>query len=215
MKIDTVLFDLDGTLIDTNHLILESFKHTLQHFFPDEYEDIDLMPFVGEPLIESFKRFNSKRAKEMVEIYRKHNLEYHDLLIQEFDGVFETVQELDRLGIKLAVVTNKLRPSALKGLELTKLNQFFDVVITLDDVARAKPHAEPLEKAMALLQSEPETTLMVGDSQFDIEGGKRAGTYTAGVAWSLKGKEFIIAQKPDFIIGKMPELLDIVGEKAK
>lgn len=214
MKIDTVLFDLDGTLIDTNDLIIASFEHTLAHFFPDENIEFDIVPYIGEPLVDTFRRLDSERAADMVEMYRVHNAENHDRLIKEYDGVFETVQTLKQLGMKLAVVTNKVRDAALKGLELTRLDQFFDVVVTFDDVQRAKPAAEPIEKALDQLDAEPENAIMVGDSQFDIEAGDKAGTYTAGVAWSLKGKAFIEQLEPDFVIEHMSELLDIVGVKA-
>ncbi len=215
MKIDTILFDLDGTLVDTNDLILESFKHTLKHFFPTKKHEIDLMPFVGEPLIDSFKRLDEDRALDMVDMYRIHNAKHHDLLVKEFDGVYETVLELHQLGLSLAIVTNKVRDVALRGLEMTRLDQFFDTVIAFDDVKQAKPHPEPLKKAIDLLDAHPKNTLMVGDSQFDIQAGKNAGTFTVGVSWSLKGKEFIKQQQPDFIVDHMSEIIDIVGVKAK
>lgn len=215
MKINTVLFDLDGTLVDTNDLIIASFEHTLAHFFPNEKKEFDIIPYVGEPLVDSFRRLDHERAVDMVEMYRVHNAEHHDLLIKEYDGVFETVQELKQLGIKLAVVTNKVRDAALRGLEIARLDQFFDVVVTFDDVKKAKPHAEPIMKALADLDAQPETALMVGDSQFDIEAGNNAGTYTAGVAWSLKGKEFIEHLQPDYVIDHMSEMIDIVGVKSR
>lgn len=217
MKINTVLFDLDGTLIDTNDLIIASFKHTFQHFLPyeeKEFDESDLKPFIGEPLIDTFRRIDEQRARDMFHMYRKHNAENHDLLIKEFDGVYETVAELKRLGVNIAVVTNKVRESALKGLELTRLEPFFDVVVAVDDVTQAKPHAEPILKAMEELQAEPISTIMVGDSQFDIQAGKNAGTYTAGVAWSLKGREFIEHLQPDYVIEHMSEILKIVEVKA-
>lgn len=215
MKINTVLFDLDGTLIDTNDLIIASFEHTLAHFFPNEKKEFDIVPYVGEPLIDTFRRIDEVQAVDMVAMYRKHNDEHHDRLIKEYDGVYETVQELKKQGIKIAVVTNKVRDAALKGLELTRLDQFFDVVVSFDDVEKAKPHAEPILKALEELEAEPETTLMVGDSQFDIQAGNRAGTYTAGVAWSLKGKEFIEHLQPNYVIDHMSEIMDIVGVETR
>lgn len=213
MKINTVLFDLDGTLIDTNDLIIASFKHTFQHFFPEK--EFDIYPYIGEPLIDTFRRIDEQRARDMFDMYRKHNTENHNFLIKEFDGVYETVAELKRQGVRIAVVTNKVREAAFKGLELTRLDKFFDVVVAVDDVKRAKPNAEPIMKALDELQADPETTLMVGDSQFDIQAGKNAGTYTAGVAWSLKGREFIENLQPDYVIEHMSEINDIVGVKAQ
>ena len=211
MGIDTVLFDLDGTLVDTNDLIITSFEYTLAQFFPNEKKEFNILPYVGEPLVETFSRIHPEKAAEMVEVYRIHNAEHHDELIKEYDGVYETVKELKQLGVKLAVVTNKLRQPALRGLEMARLDSFFDVVVTFDDVERAKPDAEPVMKALRQLGAEPESSMMVGDSQFDIEAGNRAGTKTAGVAWSLKGKEFIEHLEPDYVINHMSEIIDIVG----
>lgn len=215
MEINTVLFDLDGTLINTNDLILASFEYTLNHFLPNETKSFDIIPYIGEPLIESFKRLDEKRADEMLKMYRKHNDIHHDLLIKEYDGVYETVKQLKELGIKLAVVTNKLHDAAVRGLEVTRLAPYFDVVVGFDDVNHGKPHAEPIIKALEHLDSKPETAIMVGDSQYDIEAGKRAGTYTAGVAWSLKGKEFILKLQPDYVVEHMSDLINIVGVKER
>ena len=213
MAINTVLFDLDGTLINTNDLILSSFKHTLDHYFPNQFSEEDIKKMIGEPLYQSFERLDRERAGEMVKMYRRHNMQFHNSLVKEYDGVFETVQTLQRQGIKLGIVTTKLRKTVDMGLRLTKLDPFFDVVITLDDVDRAKPHPEPVQKAMKKLDAVPKETMMVGDSQFDIMAGKSAGTYTAGVAWSIKGKEFLASYQPDFMLHHMSELLDVVGVK--
>lgn len=213
MQINTILFDLDGTLINTNDLIMASFQHTLNHYYPDRFSEDDLLTFIGEPLYDSFKRLDKERAREMVEMYREHNIENHEKFVTPFPGVIDTVKQLDRNGFKLAVVTSKMRESAELGLKITKLAPFFDVVVTVDDVTKAKPAPEPLEKAMARLQATPESTLMVGDSQYDIIAGKKAGTYTAGVAWSLKGKDFMKNLEPDLLIDEMPELLRFLGVK--
>ena len=213
MQINTILFDLDGTLINTNDLIMASFQHTLNHYYPDRFSEDDLLTFIGEPLYDSFKRLDKERAREMVEMYREHNIENHEKFVTSFPGVIDTVKQLDRNGFKLPVVTSKMRESAGLCLKITKLSPFFDVVVTVDDVTKAKPAPEPLEKAMARLQATPESTLMVGDSQYDIIAGKKAGTYTAGVAWSLKGKDFMKNLEPDLLIDEMPELLRFLGVK--
>lgn len=209
LKKDTILFDLDGTLINTNELIIESFLHTLHHYYPNQYGREDVIPFIGPPLVDSFKSIDKDRYKEMVEMYREHNVAHHDALVKEFEGVFETVAHLQDEGYHLAVVTTKMRPTVHMGLNLTKLDQFFDVVVTYNDVQNVKPHPEPLYKALTQLGSSKERAIMVGDSQYDILAGKNAGVTTIGVGYSIKGREFIEKQKPDFIIDTMPELIDV------
>lgn len=209
-NITTLLFDLDGTLINTNELIVQSFLHTLNHYFPNQYEREDVYPFMGPPLIDTFEALDKERTKEMVDHYRAFNHEKHDALVTEFEGVYETIRTLHENGFKMAIVSTKIHETVLKGLKLTNLDPFFDVVIGLDDVEHAKPHPEPVQKALAALGSKPEEAIMVGDNYHDIEGGKNAGVQTAGVAWSLKGRDFLNMYDPDYMLESMADLLDIL-----
>lgn len=211
MKINTLLFDLDGTLINTNELIIESFLHTLHSYYPDQYKREDVLPFIGPTLYDTFSSINPEKVEEMVKVYRKFNHEQHDVLVTEYETVFETVKTLKEKGFKLGIVTTKIRDTVTMGLALTKLDQFFDVVVTLDDVVNAKPHPEPVLKALEQLGSKPEEAIMVGDNHHDVEAGKNAGTKTAGVSWSIKGRDYISSHNPDYLLERMSDLLPIVG----
>ncbi|MFB7138070.1 pyrophosphatase PpaX [Gottfriedia sp. NPDC056225] len=211
MKINTILFDLDGTLINTNELIIASFLHTLNKFYPDQYKREHVIPFMGPTLTESFSTVDEGRVDELISEYRRFNMEMHDEFVEEYETVYETIETLHRLGYKIGIVTTKARNVVEMGLSLGRLKQFFDVVVTIDDVQNAKPHPEPIQLALKKLNSIPEESLMVGDNYHDIEGGKNAGTKTAGVAWSLKGKEFLATYKPDFMLEKMSDILSILG----
>ncbi|MGM0855078.1 MAG: pyrophosphatase PpaX [Bacillota bacterium] len=210
-RITTILFDLDGTLINTNELIISSFLHTLNHYYPGHYEEKDVHPFMGPPLEESFGGLDPDRMEEMCAHYRAFNHEHHDTLVTEFEGVYETVQALYENGYKLAIVSTKVRDVVLKGLDLMNLRSFFEVIITLDEVENAKPHPEPIEKALVALGSSPEEAIMIGDNHHDILAGKNAGVLSAGVAWSAKGREHLAHYEPDFMLDNMKDLLPIVG----
>ncbi|GAA0318246.1 pyrophosphatase PpaX [Bacillus carboniphilus] len=214
-QVDTILFDLDGTLIDTNELIIQSFLHTMETYFPGQYEREHVLPFMGPTLKETFESVNPSKVDEMIETYREFNLREHDRLVKEFAGVAETVDALVRNGYKIGIVTTKIRSTVMKGLKLTKLEPHFPVIVALDDVEKPKPDPEPVEKAMALLGAVPEKTIMVGDNHHDILGGKNAGTLTAGVAWSAKGEEHLAQYKPDYMLQNMTDLLDILGVNRK
>ncbi|WLR50526.1 pyrophosphatase PpaX [Bacillus tianshenii] len=214
MKVDTLLFDLDGTLIDTNDLIINSFLHTLEQYFPGEYTREDVLQFIGPPLYDSFHALNPERVDEMVKVYRTFNHDKHDELVTEFDGVFDTIQALHKKGYKLGIVTTKLRQTVEMGLKLTGLGEFFEVVVTLDDVTNAKPNPEPVNLALFQLGSKAETAIMIGDNHHDIEAGKNAGTLTAGVAWTVKGREHLEELKPDYMFEHMSDILRILGVDA-
>ncbi|MEK4146391.1 pyrophosphatase PpaX [Robertmurraya sp. FSL W8-0741] len=210
-KITTLLFDLDGTLIDTNELIIQSFLHTLEQYYPGAYKREDVLPFMGPTLTETFASMNAEKVEEMTNVYRTFNIAHHDDLVTEFEGVRETVAVLKEKGFKLGIVTTKRLAVVEKGLRLTKLESYFDVVVALDHVTKAKPDPEPIVKALAQLDSIPEEAMMIGDNFHDIVGGKNAGTKTAGVAWSLKGKAFLEQYDPDFMLEHMSDLFEILG----
>ncbi|WP_347320821.1 pyrophosphatase PpaX [Rossellomorea sp. RS05] len=210
-KITTILFDLDGTLIDTNELIISSFLHTLNHFYPGDYDRESVLPFMGPPLQESFGKLNPEKCDDMCAHYREHNRANHDDLVTEFEGVTETIETLHEQGYKLAIVSTKSRVMVIRGLELMGLKPYFDVIISLDEVEHPKPHPEPVQKALEALGSAPEEVLMVGDNHHDILGGRNAGVLSAGVAWSAKGKAHLEQYEPDFMLDTMQDILTIVG----
>jgi pyrophosphatase PpaX len=209
-KITTILFDLDGTLIDTNDLIIQSYLHTLEKYFPNKYKREDVLPFMGPSLVDVFGPMNPEKSEEMIQTYRDFNISNHDLLVKEFDGVYETVKTLKEKNFKLGIVTTKMSNVVKMGLKLSKLDEFFEVVVAVDHVKKIKPDPEPLLLALEQLGSVPGEALMVGDNYHDIVGGKNAGTKTAGVAWSLKGREFLESYQPDYMLEKMHDLLPIV-----
>ncbi|MEH7350023.1 pyrophosphatase PpaX [Gottfriedia acidiceleris] len=211
MKINTILFDLDGTLINTNELIIASFLHTLNKYYPEQYKREHVIPFMGPTLTESFSTVDEERVEELISEYRRFNMEMHDEFVEEYETVYETIETLHKLGYKIGIVTTKARNVVEMGLSFSRLKQFFDTVITIDDVQNAKPHPEPIQLALKKLNAIPEESIMVGDNYHDIEGGQNAGTKTAGVAWSLKGKEFLATFKPDFMLEKMSDILPILG----
>lgn len=212
----TILFDLDGTLIDTNHLNIRSFEETFKHFTPEKtYTREEILPFLGPPLLETFTKISPNQAEKMLTYYREFNFENHDELVTEFDGVFETIRSLYEADYKLGVVSTKLYDTIMRGLKLTGLDKFFQVVIGIDQVNHSKPDPEGINMALSLLNSKKEETIMVGDNFQDISAGKNAGTKTAGVAWALKGEAYINSLKPDYVLKRMNDLLPIMANEDK
>lgn len=210
-NIRTILFDLDGTLIDTNELIIASFEHTFKQF-NREFTREEIIAFNGPPLVETFEKISPGDAVEMVKTYREHNLAHHDSYVTAYPYVTETLEKLRAAGVNLGIVTTKMRPGVEMGLALTGLDEIIDTVITLGDVTHAKPHPEPVQKGMEALGGDAATTLMVGDNAHDIEAGKNAGVQTAGVAWAHKGRDHLAAYEPDYMLEDMRDLLWMTGE---
>jgi pyrophosphatase PpaX len=210
--IDTILFDLDGTLLDTNELIIQSFLHALQvhELAPVLREDI--VAQMGKPLREQIALF-SKRTEvdDLVGTYREFNLRKHDDMVQIFPHVKETLASLYAQGIKLGVVTSKIRLTVARGLELFELMPYLSAIVTSDDVSQPKPHPESVLLALSRLDAKPENTLMVGDSQFDLLSAHGAGVRSAGVAWSLQGEAVLRQFNPAYILHDMSDLLEIIA----
>lgn len=209
MAIQTVLFDLDGTILDSNELIYASFLHTFNHY-KYSFTKEEIMSFNGPPLIETFTNIDPERAELMIETYRKHNHEVHHDYVKLFPNVIETIEVLKDNQIQMGIVTAKMRESVNMGLEITGLDRYFETIVTIDDVTHPKPHPESVIKAMTALNGEPSTTLMVGDNYHDIQAGQNAGVRTAGVAWSLKGRDFLASYHPTYMLEDMRDLLEIV-----
>jgi pyrophosphatase PpaX len=132
-------------------------------------------------------------------------------MVALFPGVSETVRRLHEEGIRLGIVTTKMRSTTLRALELLGLLPYMETIVSLDDVEHAKPHPEPVAKAMQALGADPATTLMVGDSSVDMKSAIAAGAIPVGVAWSLKGERHLFDSGAEYMLHEMNELLDLCG----
>ncbi|HKM39856.1 MAG TPA: pyrophosphatase PpaX [bacterium] len=207
-----VLFDLDGTLIDSNELIIESFKHTFKLHLGRNIPETEIARTFGRPLVEVLHEYaggDGNKAGDMLATYQKHNESQHDTAVGLFPGVKETLARLKLAGCTLAAVTGKRRRLALRGLRLCGLDEYMAVVVTPEDTEWHKPKPDPVLKALTLLQQPAQNTLMVGDSPSDLASARAAGTYTAAVSWSVVPVEYLRAQRPDFVLQSMADLLTI------
>ena len=219
MTIQGILFDLDGTLVNSTALILQTFKVTLKHFIKRDFTDEEIVLYFGLPLRECLARFDATKADEMVIYYRKYNNEMHDILLRPFPKIAEGLQLLEDMEIKKAVVTSKTQNMALRGLKLLNLDKYIIDIIGCDQCINHKPDPEPMLKGAAALILPPEKCLCVGDSPYDLLSGRAAGCKTVAVAWSLFDKNtFFSLVKPDYVIDDLEELSKIVesiNEKRK
>lgn len=211
--IECVLFDLDGTIVNTNELIINSFMHALKENNLPPVTREQIIPHMGTTLQQQISTFSGLEDTSKLELaYRAYNNAHHDELIASFPNVTETMEELKRRRIRMGIVTTKIRPTTLRALEMFDLLKYMDTIVTVNDVTHPKPHPEPVLTAVRSLNVDPGRTLMVGDSAVDIQSAKAAGVLAAGVAWSLKGEETLRKYDPDYIIHDMTDLYEIVGK---
>jgi pyrophosphatase PpaX len=209
-RVSTVLFDLDGTLIDTNDLIIESLNHTLKKHLGYEVPRHELIRHFGKPLRDHFIEYGEENCNLMIETYRQYNVLNHDSLVKEYPSVKETLIQLANKGIQLGIVSSKVRRVVLMGLNRFELLSFFKCVVCADDVNKHKPDPEPVLSACRLLNVVPHNSIMVGDSPYDMMSADAAGAIPIGVAWSNFNKDVLLKSGACKIIGNMSELTKMI-----
>lgn len=209
--IKAVLFDFDGTVADTNNLILNSFKHVFETYRINDVSDETIYSFFGEPLTITLGRYaDADSVGEMISCYRNHNLSKHDEMIGIFPGVKETLEYLNKNQITCGVVTSKLLPTVMKGMDAIGLRNYFQLLVTPEDTVKHKPDKEPVMFALKKLGYACDEVLMVGDSPYDIESGNSAGCRTVAVMYSKISKDILDASKPTFKVDKFEDIITII-----
>lgn len=213
MLLNTFLFDLDGTLIDSIDLILRSYRHTMRIHRADEPLPSDdvWMKGLGTPLRVQFRHWTEDTAEidAMVATYRDYNLSHHDQLAKPYEGVTPAVLALHRAGKRMGIVTSKFKAGAQRGLKLVGLGSAFDVIVGADSVTHPKPHPEPVLKALELLDADAKGTVFIGDSRHDLESGRAAGVKTAAVLWGPFKRAELEDLAPDFWLEKPEQLAQL------
>ncbi len=209
----TVLFDLDGTLIDSVRLILDSYHHTLATHGQPPRSDPDLLAGVGTPLRVHLRKYagSESEMEAMIVTYRDYNLAHHDAAIRAYPGVVEMVRRLQGSGFRMGVVTSKLEAGARRGLRLVGLEDAMEVIVGPEHVTNPKPHPEPVLRAVALLGADPDSTMFVGDSLHDMFAGRAAGVSTAAVLWGPFDRMHLQPAAPDYFVATPAELERVIG----
>jgi pyrophosphatase PpaX len=211
-----VLFDLDGTLIDTVELIRVSFRYATRTVLGEELPDEITMANVGQPLARQFHDMAPQHAEELLRVYREFNHVHHDELAKEYPGTQETLRELQRRRIPMGIVTSKGTTAATMGIEHFDLGGFMSVVVTADDVPRHKPDPFPLEFAAGLLGVGIEYCMYLGDSPHDMQAALSANAVAVAALWGAFARDDVLMPGPPFALADirdLPALLDGQAER--
>ena len=215
-----VLFDLDGTLIDTTDLILRCFSHSWRAVHGLEHSREALIATFGIPLREAMRRLLAQSdgsairdegvlIDRLLAEYRSFNVANHDVIARPFDGTRQVIEELRRRGYRIGVVTSKGRDLAMRGLKLCALDELLDTDVCLEDTDVHKPAPEPILAALARLNLRPEEAAYVGDSCHDIVAGRRAGVVTVAALWGPMPRADLECERPDRLAETVTDLLEI------
>ena len=212
-RIENIFFDVDGTLLDSKRDIAAAQLWTLHQLGIDSLKAEDIYPHIGKPLAETFATLLPRRLHNRIpdatlvyrDYYRAHAFDTTDL----FPGVRETLGTLDTMGIKLATATIKSTETTAKVLAYYGIAQYFSHIQGTDDGV-FKPDPSIINSILAKQQWDRNATMMLGDTDKDIEVGRNAGVRTCGVAYGSFTREQMLALKPDWTIDSLVQLVDIV-----
>lgn len=207
-----ILFDLDGTLIDSGPIIMASMRHASVTVLGREPDEEAVRAAIGgQGLVSQMRDLDPDRVDELIDVYRAHNEPLHATL-ETFDGVEHLLRELVGRGHQLGIVTAKRRSTVHLAFDrFPFLPELTDVLVGSDDTERHKPDPDPVFEALHRLGATPEEAVYVGDSPFDIQAGNAAGTYTIAVGWGgIHPDERLLAAEPDALVQHPGEILTLV-----
>jgi pyrophosphatase PpaX len=211
MRFETVLFDLDGTVVDSGAIILASMRHATREVLGRDYSDQELLQTVGGPGLEAQMRaLDPDQVERLVDVYRTHNEPLHDEL-EACAGMEDVLVRLHEAGRTLGIVTAKRRATVELAFAQVPLGHLFQTIVGGDETERHKPDPAPLLFAAERLEVDPAETAYVGDSPFDVRAAKAAAMFAVAVTWGrIHQRERLEAEEPDAIVDTAEELLGVL-----
>lgn len=207
-----ILFDLDGTLIDSVTLIVESARYAFEGRARSDFDELAWLADLGMPLPTMFRRFTAveEEVQALIAGYREFQVANHDSLVTAYPRVPETVNALRTMGFRLAIVTSKSEPLAERGLAHVGILDCFETIVGLHGCSNHKPHPEPVRVALQRLGVSATEAWFVGDSPHDMNAGRAAGVTTLAALWGPFSREQIAPSDPDAWLDRITDLLRFV-----
>ena len=211
--ISTILFDYDGTIMNTNDVVIQSWQHTFRTVEGKERPVETIVRTFGEPLYTTMARVLPQvTVDEGVEIYRSFLREHYTDMIYPFPGMVDLVRRLKESGYRTGLVTSRVGDTTVQGLEQFGLHPHLDCLVTHEDTNKHKPDPEPVFIALRKLSSTPAESILLGDSMFDILCARNAGVRSVLVGWQIavSQEEIQGPDGPDFFIERPDDLFSIL-----
>lgn len=211
-----LIFDLDGTLLDTEMSIVNSFEEVLAKHRPDlVLTPQDKVSFLGPTLKQSFEKYCPGQDTDMlIAEYREKNRQAHlDGLVKPIKGVPELLEYLKAEGYPVAIASSKRTETIKLGLSVTNLEDYFDTIIGVEQQTNVKPDKECIVKAYKAKGYSMDNTIYVGDSITDVECARNAGVYAIAMVSNELKRQELIDSKPNKVIDDMLEIKEILKEK--
>ena len=211
--LEAILFDLDGTLLDSIDLIVASFEHTMVAEDLPRRTRAEILAEMGRPLLDVLPEWSGEpaRTQELIDTYRAWNLAHHDELARPYDGIPAAVEALAAAGLCMGVVTSKLSGAARRGLEVCGIAAHMEVLVACDHVEQHKPHPAPVLAGAEQLGVQTERCVYVGDAPVDVLAGRAAGARTAAATWGVEDDRALRETGPDWWFTEPAQLLGLLA----
>lgn len=206
-----VVFDLDGTIVDSVELIVLSFQHAAREVLGREMTREESIANVGRPLREQMHMLSPERADELVAAYREFNHREHDRMLKLYDGILQLLHSLELAEVKLGLVTSKSRYTTQMAFDLCGIESYFDTSICADESPRNKPSPDPILLCLEQLGVPPAEAAYVGDAPADMQAAHAAGVHAVGVTWGVFSAEALEVEKPDTVVHTVSGLAEFLG----
>ena len=208
-RISCVIFDLDGTLTRTNELIYATFNHVTKKYLNKEFTPVEITGMFGPPEEEAVEKMvGRERIGEAMDDFYAFYETHHSGMATLYRGIREMLEFLKSRGLILAIFTGKGKRSALISLEKFEIKNYFDLIVTGDDVENHKPSADGIRKVLKRFSLEPGEVLMVGDAVADVKAAREAGVAIAAVVWDSYAREKVTAMHVDYLFESVAEFVD-------
>ena len=211
-SIKAVLFDLDGTLADTEELILASFRYATKTVLGRDIPDEELRAKIGQPLTVQMWDWadGSQEVHDaLFDTYLEHNERVHSQLIKSFPDTVRALEALRAAGLPLGIVTSKRSENARRAMQSTGIEGYFECLVAPDTFPAHKPEPGPVLHGCELLGTSPDECIYIGDSPYDLQAGRGAGCTTVAALWGMFDRDVLLAERPDFAIESLSELVPI------
>ncbi len=208
-----LIFDLDGTILDTYPLIRETFIQLFHKFLPEyQYHEADLQSFFGPGLLDTFQKIgcDEEQSKYLFQEYRKLSVKLQPNYLRMFPNTIEVLQELKKNGYKMAILSNKINEAITSNLEQMKLLSYFDLIIGIDQVVKPKPDREGIDIIKQKMGIEK--CVYIGDTKTDMQTALNAGIDGIGAGWALTSSEDLFAAGAKYVAFDMKDFFKIVRE---
>jgi len=206
--VNCFIFDFDGTLIHSEQAYAAAFSYSIRLHTGLELDRNELRGFWNVTPREVLVRYSEVLVEEMIATFEEHYYANHHNLLAPYDGIPELLQSLASMGARLGLVSMKPRRAGERELDITGLRPLLNSVVWGDDVPRPKPEPDGVLKVIEELGADRRSTVVIGDSAFDMMMGRAAGAITAAALWGGSSREALISQQPDLALESPSEVLE-------